>query len=135
MVRALPGCMGFETLRTAIECGKNTVDISFCPENPLELDALARERGVSVLVDMGVAPGMDHVLLGHHDASMRVESFEIEGETDAGTAGYRRFKGAPIGAGRTLTLRVHSGEGEAALTVGDHQDLLGQPAVGHPGFR
>jgi saccharopine dehydrogenase-like NADP-dependent oxidoreductase len=25
---------------------------------------------------MGVAPGMDHVLLGHHDASMSVESFE-----------------------------------------------------------
>jgi saccharopine dehydrogenase-like NADP-dependent oxidoreductase len=72
---AVPGFLGFKTLTAAIEAGKNIVDISFCPENPLDLDPLAKKRGVSVMVDMGVAPGMDRLLLGHHDASMKVESF------------------------------------------------------------
>jgi len=76
VVSAVPGFLGFETLRTVLDGGKNVVDISFCPENTLELDPLAKERGVTALVDMGVAPGMDHVLLGHHDESMKVESFE-----------------------------------------------------------
>jgi len=73
---AVPGFLGFETLKAVIECGKNIVDISFCPENALELDDLAREHGVCAIVDMGVAPGMDHVFLGHHDATMKVDTFE-----------------------------------------------------------
>lgn len=76
VIGAAPGFLGFETLKTTIESGKNIVDISFCPENPLELDELARSRGVSAIVDMGVAPGMDHLILGHHDATMKVASFE-----------------------------------------------------------
>ena len=76
VISAVPGFLGFETLRTIVDGGRNVVDISFGPENTLELDSLAKERGVTALVDMGVAPGMDHVLLGHHDDSMKVESFE-----------------------------------------------------------
>jgi saccharopine dehydrogenase-like NADP-dependent oxidoreductase len=76
VIGAAPGFLGFETLRTVIEAGKNVVDISFCPENALDLDPLANRRGVTAMVDMGVAPGMDHVFLGYHDGSMKVESFE-----------------------------------------------------------
>ena len=76
VVGAVPGFLGFETLEKVIECGKNIVDISFCPENALELDELARNRGVSAIVDMGVAPGMCHLFLGRHDATMKVETFE-----------------------------------------------------------
>jgi len=76
VIGAAPGFLGFETLKTVIEAGKNVVDISFCPENALDLDPLASRRGVTAMVDMGVAPGMDHVFLGYHDGSMRVESFE-----------------------------------------------------------
>jgi saccharopine dehydrogenase-like NADP-dependent oxidoreductase len=76
VIGAVPGFLGFETLEAVIECGKNIVDISFCPENALELDRLARSRGVCAIVDMGVAPGMDHLLLGHHDATMKVDTFE-----------------------------------------------------------
>ena len=69
--------MGYRALRTILEAGKDVVDIAFFPEDPLTLDALAREHGVTAVVDFGVAPGMCHVLLGHHVATMdTVERFE-----------------------------------------------------------
>ncbi len=76
VVCAVPGFMGFATLRAVIEAGRDVVDISFFPENALDLDALAREKGVTALVDIGVAPGMDNLILGHHDAMMEVRRFE-----------------------------------------------------------
>ncbi|MFN4285836.1 MAG: saccharopine dehydrogenase C-terminal domain-containing protein [Lacibacter sp.] len=74
---AVPGFMGFEALRHVIEAGKNVVDISFFPEDALELDALAKARGVTAIVDCGVAPGMSNLIVGRHDAEMRVDAFEI----------------------------------------------------------
>ena len=76
VVAAVPGFMGFRTLKALIEAGKNVADISFFPEDALELDALAKRRGVTALVDIGVAPGMDNLIFGHHDAHMRVTRFE-----------------------------------------------------------
>ena len=76
VICAVPGFLGFETLKTIIEAGKNVVDISFFSENALDLDALAREKNVTAIVDCGVAPGMDNILLGHHDENMKVASFE-----------------------------------------------------------
>jgi saccharopine dehydrogenase-like NADP-dependent oxidoreductase len=57
--------MGFATLRAIIEAGKNVVDIAFFPEDPFELDGLARQHGVTAVVDCGVAPGMSNLLSGH----------------------------------------------------------------------
>jgi len=51
------------------------VDISFCPEDYLQLDALARDKGVSVVADMGVAPGMCNAILGYHNQGMDVKSY------------------------------------------------------------
>lgn len=76
VVCAVPGFMGFNTLRTVIDAGKSVVDISFMPENALDLDELAAARGVTAIVDMGVAPGMDNLLFGFHDAGMAVRRFE-----------------------------------------------------------
>ena len=76
MVTAVPGFMGFATLKTLIEAGKDIADISFFPEDALELDALAKQKGVRVIADVGVAPGMDNVILGHHDKQMKVTRFE-----------------------------------------------------------
>ncbi|HET7922279.1 MAG TPA: saccharopine dehydrogenase C-terminal domain-containing protein [Gammaproteobacteria bacterium] len=76
VVCAVPGFMGYRTLRALIEAGKRVADISFFPEDALELDALAKNRGVSVIVDVGVAPGMDNLIFGHHDAEMKVTRFE-----------------------------------------------------------
>jgi lysine 6-dehydrogenase len=63
-VSAVPGHMGYATLRRIIEAGIDVVDIAFMPEDALALDALAREHGVTAVVDFGVAPGLSHFLIG-----------------------------------------------------------------------
>jgi lysine 6-dehydrogenase len=75
VIGAVPGFMGFQTLETVINAGKNCVDISFFPEDALELDALAKKKNVTAVVDCGVAPGMDNILLGYHYNRMNVRSF------------------------------------------------------------
>ncbi|HNX89806.1 MAG TPA: saccharopine dehydrogenase NADP-binding domain-containing protein, partial [Paludibacteraceae bacterium] len=37
IINAVPGFMGFQTLKAIIEAGKNVVDISFFPEDPFLL--------------------------------------------------------------------------------------------------
>ena len=69
--------MGFDTLRAVIECGKNVADISFFPENALELDSLAKEKNVTVITDCGVAPGMSNYIIGRYDAEMNIDAFEV----------------------------------------------------------
>jgi saccharopine dehydrogenase-like NADP-dependent oxidoreductase len=75
VIGALPGFMGFEALKTIIKAGKDCVDISFFPEDPFLLDDLAKKHNVTVVMDCGVAPGMGNIILGHHNESMKVESF------------------------------------------------------------
>ncbi len=65
MVCAVPGYMGFETLWRVIEAGRNVVDISFFAEDAFLLDDLAKARGVTAVVDCGVAPGLCNILAGH----------------------------------------------------------------------
>ncbi len=62
VVGAVPGHLGFETARTVIEAGRNLVDISFFPEDAYALDAAARARGVTAVVDCGVMPGLGGML-------------------------------------------------------------------------
>ncbi|HTT67188.1 MAG TPA: saccharopine dehydrogenase family protein [Gemmatimonadales bacterium] len=64
VVGAAPGHMGFRLLRLVIEAGKPYADIAFMPEDFLELDGLAQERGVTAVVDCGVAPGLSNLLCG-----------------------------------------------------------------------
>ena len=76
VVCAVPGFLGFATLRTLIEAGKKVADISFFPEESLDLDDLAKETGAVVITDIGVAPGLDNLIFGYHDGQMKVERFE-----------------------------------------------------------
>ena len=76
VICAVPGFLGFNTLRAIIEAEKNVIDISFFPENSLELDALAKEKNVTAIVDCGVAPGMDNVILGHYNEIIKLTDFE-----------------------------------------------------------
>ncbi|MBI3135513.1 MAG: saccharopine dehydrogenase NADP-binding domain-containing protein [Bacteroidetes bacterium] len=76
VICAVPGFLGFETLRRIIEAGKNVIDISFFPENSLELDAFAKEKGVTAIVDCGVAPGMDNIILGYYNEKLKLTDFE-----------------------------------------------------------
>ena len=75
VIGAVPGFMGFKTLETVIDAGKDVVDISFFPEDALELDYKAKQKNVTAVVDCGVAPGMDNILLGFHYNRMHVRSF------------------------------------------------------------
>ncbi len=68
VIGAVPGFLGFNMLRSVIEAGKNIVDISFMAEDTLSLDELARKKGVTAVVDMGVAPGMSHMIVGYVDS-------------------------------------------------------------------
>lgn len=76
VVGAAPGALGYRLMEQVIMLGKNMVDISFCPEDYLQLDKLANEHGVTVVADMGVAPGMCNAILGYHDQQMDVESYK-----------------------------------------------------------
>jgi saccharopine dehydrogenase-like NADP-dependent oxidoreductase len=75
VIGAVPGSMGFATLREVITAGRDVVDISFFPEDALALDEAARTAGVTAVVDCGVAPGMSNMILGYHAARMTVHRF------------------------------------------------------------
>ncbi|MBX3199731.1 MAG: saccharopine dehydrogenase NADP-binding domain-containing protein [Labilithrix sp.] len=70
VLSAVPGFMGFRTLEVLLELGKTVVDIAFFPENPLDLDPLAKKRSATAIVDMGVGPGMSSVLAAHAHAQL-----------------------------------------------------------------
>jgi len=76
IISAVPGFMGFNTLKTIIENNKSVVDISFFPENALELDKLAKKHNITALVDFGVAPGLGNILFGHYDNLMTIQSYK-----------------------------------------------------------
>jgi lysine 6-dehydrogenase len=62
---ALPSWLGIKALQTVIRSGKSYCDISFMAEDPRKFDGLAKEHGVTCIVDFGVAPGMSHLLCSH----------------------------------------------------------------------
>lgn len=76
VVGAVPGFMGYQTVKTVIESGKNMVDISFFPEDPFLLDELAKKNNVTVVTDCGVAPGMGNIILGYHNRRMEINHYE-----------------------------------------------------------
>jgi lysine 6-dehydrogenase len=76
VISAVPGFMGFKTLKKIIESGKDVVDISFFEEDPFLLNNLARKNNVTAIIDCGVAPGLSNIILGRHNKTMNVESFE-----------------------------------------------------------
>ena len=76
VICALPGFMGFKTLKSIIKAGKNVVDISFFPEDQFLLDKLAKQKGVTAIVDCGVAPGLANVILGYHNRKMKISNYK-----------------------------------------------------------
>jgi saccharopine dehydrogenase-like NADP-dependent oxidoreductase len=75
-VGAMPGPLGFATLGRIIETGVNVVDISFFEEEPWPLNQLAMDRGVTAVMDCGVAPGSSSLILGRAEASWeQVDAF------------------------------------------------------------
>ncbi len=76
VISAVPGFMGFETLKKILMAGKNVIDISFFPEKCFDLDYLAKKHDVFAVVDCGVSPGMGNIILGQLDTQLEINSFE-----------------------------------------------------------
>ena len=76
VVGAVPGSIGFQTFEAVLEAGKNIVDISFFEEDPFLLDELARAKGLTALVDCGIAPGCSNLILGYLESVLdKVDDF------------------------------------------------------------
>lgn len=76
VICSVPGFMGFQIMKIIIESGKDSVDISFFPENPFDLDELAKKHQVTAVVDCGVAPGMPNMMLGYHNETMEIDQYK-----------------------------------------------------------
>lgn len=74
VINAVPGSLGFNTLRYIIEAGKDVVDIAFYENDPFELDTLAKENNVTAIVDCGVSPGLHNILIGN--VAQKLDSIE-----------------------------------------------------------
>ncbi len=78
VLNAVPGFLGYETLKSIIEAKKDVVDISFFPENPFGLQKLASANNVTAIIDCGVAPGMSNILVGYLSSQLdKTENVEI----------------------------------------------------------
>ncbi len=74
VVTAVPGFMGYATLEAVINAGKDIVDISFFPENALQLNELAIQKNCTVITDCGVAPGMSNFIIGRYNTEMKIDA-------------------------------------------------------------
>jgi lysine 6-dehydrogenase len=73
-IGALPGDIGYQSLKAAIKAKVDLVDVSFMPENPLPLNDSAREAGITIVPDCGIAPGISNLLVGH--ATSKIDTVE-----------------------------------------------------------
>ena len=64
-IGALPGEVGFQSIKAAIDSGIDLVDVSYMPENPLILNKEAVKADVTIVPDCGVAPGLSNLLVGY----------------------------------------------------------------------
>lgn len=68
VVGAVPGFLGTQTVRAALEARRPVADISFSPEDPFELKGVAKANGVPAIVDCGVSPGLSNLAVGRAGA-------------------------------------------------------------------
>ena len=78
VVGALPGDIGYQSVKAAIDANVDLVDVSYMPENPLTLNKDATKAGVTIIPDCGVAPGISNVFIGHAISKLdNVESVHV----------------------------------------------------------
>lgn len=63
VINAVPGFMGYAAAKSIIEAGKNSVCIAFYEEDPFSLDPVAKDNGVTMIMDCGIYPGMGSALI------------------------------------------------------------------------
>ena len=78
VVGALPGEVGYQSVRACVDAKVDMVDVSYMPEDPLTLREDAVKAGVTIIPDCGVAPGLSNMLVGRAISELdQVESVHI----------------------------------------------------------
>jgi lysine 6-dehydrogenase len=87
---ALPAAIGFKAAQAAIAAKRSFIDLSFYPEDAYSLDAAAKEAGIAILPDCGLAPGLSNLLAGRAHAAKRRNAIHIQvgGVAEDSTAPY-----------------------------------------------
>lgn len=70
IINALPAKIGTKGLLKIIEVGKNAVDITFVDEDTTYYDGMAKDSGISIVIDAGIAPGLSNMCVGHAKRSL-----------------------------------------------------------------
>ena len=135
-IGAVPGPMGFETLKRILQAGLDVVDISFFEQDAFELNELARKRGRTAIVDAGVAPGFSNLVLGHFENVLdEVTRFEcLVGGIPADPSPPWEYKApfSPIDviAEYTRPARVRRGGEDVTLPALTEVETVDFPGVG-----
>ena len=61
----LPGDLGYRLVKASVDAGKDLVDVSYMPENPLTLNDEAARANATIIPSCGLAPGISNILVGH----------------------------------------------------------------------
>jgi len=61
----LPGDLGYRLIEACANVGKDLVDVSYMPENPLTLNEEAARANATIIPSCGLAPGISNILVGH----------------------------------------------------------------------
>ena len=61
----LPGDLGYRLVKACVDAGKDLVDVSYMPENPLTLNDEAARANATIIPSCGLAPGITNILVGH----------------------------------------------------------------------
>lgn len=75
VVGALPGKVGYQSVKSCIDAKADMVDVSYMPEDPLALGEDAIRAGVTIIPDCGVAPGLSNICVGH--AISKLDQVEV----------------------------------------------------------
>ncbi len=81
VISMLPAAMHMEVAKDCIHFGKNVITPSYIPDEMWALDVAAKEKGIVLLNEMGVDPGIDHmsamkIIHRLKSAGAKLESFE-----------------------------------------------------------
>ena len=76
-VNCLPGFMGFSIIESLIEQEISCVDISFMPENCLDLSEKASYKNCTVIPDAGIAPGLSNLIIGNIVSNNEIDEIRV----------------------------------------------------------
>ena len=75
VVNAVPGHLGYEVLDAVTSAGGTLVDISFMEQSPLDCTTKALENEAIAVVDCGICPGLNGIMLGYENERMSIGKF------------------------------------------------------------